>query len=267
MRRHALIPVAVLGLSWPAPGAEPPPPSAPVLTVATYNINWGNADLPGMARTIRKADADVVALQEVNAVSEAALRKRFGRDYPHSVFKPGAAASGFGFLSKRPLANVRYLERKHGFFGTYIADVQAGGKSIQLVNVHLQPAIPKDGAGAAAIIALYQKTEATRAQEMKRIAGHLAKDRPVVVLGDFNSLPGGAATTPLTGRDFKDSFAEANPDKTQATTWHWAWRGTEVKFRFDYIFPSRDFRTLESRIIPSKASDHDLVVSRLGWAK
>jgi len=39
-----------------------------------------------------------------------------------------------------------------------------------------------------------------------------------------------------------------------------------VKFRFDYIFPSRDIRTLESRIVPSDASDHDLVVSRLGWA-
>jgi endonuclease/exonuclease/phosphatase family metal-dependent hydrolase len=265
MLRHAIVLTAALCVLVPGTGAEHPPPTEPVLTIATYNINWGNADLPGVARTIRKAEADIVALQEVNAVSESHLRKRFGRDYPHSVFKPGDAASGFGFLSKRPLANVRFLEPKHGFFGTYLADVMAGGKSIQLVNVHLQPAIPKDGAGAAAIIALYQKTETTRAKEMERIGGHLAKNRPVVVLGDFNSLPGGMATAPLAGRGFKDSFAETNPDRTQATTWHWTWRGTEVKFRFDYIFPSRDFRTIESRIIPSDASDHDLVVSRLAW--
>jgi endonuclease/exonuclease/phosphatase family metal-dependent hydrolase len=262
MDRSAFIAFLLLALALPVPGAEP---AAPVLTLATYNINWGNADLPGVTRTIRKAEADVVALQEVNAVSEAHLRGQFGRDYPHSVFKSGDAASGFGFLSKLPLENVRFVEPKHGFFGTYLADVSAGGKSVQLVNVHLQPAIPKDGAGAAAIIVLYQKMEATRAKEMERIGELLAKDRPVVVLGDFNSLPGGAGMTLLTGRGFTDSFAEANPAEKQATTWHWKQQGSEVKLRFDYIFPSRDIRTLESRIVPSDASDHDLVVSRVGW--
>jgi len=225
MQRPACFAFLLLAAALPAPGAEPAAQSAPVLALATYNINWGNADLPGVTRTIRKAEADVVALQEVNAVSEAHLRKQFGRDYPHSVFKPGDAASGFGFLSKRPLENVQFVEPKHGFFGTYVADVSAGGKTVQIVNVHLQPAIPKDGAGAAAIIALYQKTEATRAKEMERIGELLAKDRPVVVLGDFNSLPGGAAMTLLTGRGFKDSFAEANPAEKQATTWHWKQQG------------------------------------------
>ncbi len=266
MRLSALLAAFVLILARPVPGVEPDSSAAPVLTLATYNINWGNADLPGVARTIRKAEADVVALQEVNAVSADYLKKRFGPDYPYSVFKPGDAASGFGFLSKRPLANVRFVEPKHGFFGTYLADVSAGDKTVQVVNVHLQPVLPKDGAGAAAILALYRKTEATRAKEMERIGELLAKDRPVVVLGDFNSLPGGAALAQLSARGYTDSFAEANPADQQATTWHWKWQGTEVKFRLDYVFPSGDFKTRESRIVPSDASDHDLVVSRLAWA-
>ena len=47
-----------------AHGAEPA--AQQTLTVATFNINWGNPDLPGVANVISRSQADLVALQETN---------------------------------------------------------------------------------------------------------------------------------------------------------------------------------------------------------
>ena len=46
-----------------------PPPDS--LNIATYNINYGNVNLPLVAETILRSRADVVALQETNEESEA----------------------------------------------------------------------------------------------------------------------------------------------------------------------------------------------------
>lgn len=53
-----------------AAGAQPDPAAArngrrqPGFTVATYNVNWGNVDLRQTVDVLRKAEADLVLLQE-----------------------------------------------------------------------------------------------------------------------------------------------------------------------------------------------------------
>ena len=82
--------ILLTAIFWAAvrlPGTTTNPASGPTtkpnvkFTVATYNINYGNVDLKKIARIIRKADADLVCLQETNRQSEKHLRRALRRKY------------------------------------------------------------------------------------------------------------------------------------------------------------------------------------------
>jgi len=55
--------------------------------VATFNINWDNPNLKEIVRVIRQSQADLVALQETNAVSERFLQAQLGRQYRYVKFR------------------------------------------------------------------------------------------------------------------------------------------------------------------------------------
>ena len=44
-------------------------------------------------------------------------------------------AEGFGFLSKRPLRDLKFLAPEHGIFGAWIATVDLGGRAVQEVTL------------------------------------------------------------------------------------------------------------------------------------
>lgn len=131
----AVLTLAALGA---ASQADTPEPAAPKkLRVASYNINYGNANLKAVVEAIKKADADVVALQETNRTSERYLRKHLRKHYRHMHFEHAKRAGGFAFLSRFRLEKVRHLPRTVGWFGTYVATVKFEGRDVHLANVHL----------------------------------------------------------------------------------------------------------------------------------
>ncbi len=234
-------------------------------SVATYNINYGNVNLKEVVKTIRKADADLVCLQETNRQSEKRLRRAFRRKYRYMYFRNSRAAGGFGVLSKSPIKKVQYLPRKHGYFGTLLFRTKLGSKEVQVANIHLHPTVPRRGENFAELLKLFSKTEAVRTREIKYIHDNLTKTLPTILIGDFNSPPYMTVPIFLAKCGFSDSFAAATPGADAHITWRWRHRDVEWKFRLDYIFCNKHFRALASRIIKSDASDHYLVVSTLGW--
>ena len=242
----------------------------PDFSIATYNINYGNADLSGVVRTIRKAKADVVALQETNKRSERYLRKLLKKTYPHMVFHHAPAAGGFAMLSKVPLEKSTCrppLRSAGGWFGTQTAFVTLGGRQLMLVNVHLTATVPSKDANTRAALVLFRKTEAVRDKEIRHIVEHLPKRWPVVVLGDFNSIPG-LSSVPgfMTARGFTDCLADVVDDADGLPTWRWKRGRTEFKFRLDYIFSARtNARPVKGKVIRSNASDHFLVTCSYQW--
>lgn len=242
---------------------------APALTIATYNINWGNPDLKTVVAAIREARADVVALQETNAESEVFLRKELKDEYPHREFHAAAAAApvgGFAFLARKPFKSVTFIEPRFGLFGAFVAEVEFQHASVQIVNAHLQPGIPKGNEGLRGIWRLFQDMEDIHAQEIESLYESVAKDKAAIVLGDFNSLPTLSAPAFLKEKGFTDSFAAVNKDADRQATWHWKENGVEYRFRLDYIFHSAQISTIESKIVKREASDHYLLVSRLRYA-
>lgn len=256
----------------PAPPASAPSAAAPsgaercFLTVATYNINWGARDLRQIAATIRQTEADVVCLQETTPRAERHLRRTLRDLYPHMHFEGHdgrVAAERFGFLSKSPLRNVVFLPPRHGLFGSCRAEVESGGRTVQIVNVHLQPVIVRAGAGLREAYAGLARTEETHAREIAHILKHVTADVPTVIAGDFNSLSTFRAPMVLKERGFVDSFAHVNENPESTPTWRWKLRQGELALRIDYIFHTEEFATRQSKVVESSASDHRLVVSRL----
>ncbi|MFB3891901.1 MAG: endonuclease/exonuclease/phosphatase family protein [Phycisphaerae bacterium] len=253
----------------PAPSPASRPATAPAkFKVATYNILCLNRDLKAVVETIRKADADFVAIQEANEASVAYFRKELGKDYPHIVgdaLDP-SGGRGLAILSRTPLTDRRYLPPQFAWCGTQFVTAQLGGRKVLAVNVHLISTSPIK-ADLKSMAALFTATEGTRIKEIKRIVENLPKDQdaPIIMLGDFNSPSRLSAPQYLLASGFIDSMGAITSDPDMHPTWRWEQRPDLLRIRLDYVFHTPQLRTLDCRIIPCDASDHYPVVSTLQW--
>jgi len=264
-----LIAVVASGLAGPRsrPASAPASKPAVTFTVASYNINYGNPDLPSVVKTLRKANADLVCLQETNRKSARYLRAKLAGLYRHIGFRHAGGAGGFGFLAKKPIKAVKFIPRKFGYFGAWVVRARLGGRNVHVANVHLVPIVPRRNEGLAGLIALWLRTEGIRGKEIAHICASLPAKGPVLIVGDLNSTSQMQAYRYLTGRKYVDSFASVTPRADKHVTWGWRYRGVDWQFRIDHIFHGPQVKTVASRIVKSNASDHRLLVSTLTWAK
>ena len=239
------------------------------LTVATFNINFGNVALGEIEKAIRQADADIVCLQETTRQSEQFLRRKFAGQYRHIRFvgyRGFYYAERFGFLSKIPLAKLKYDPPQHGLFGTYYTTISHAGIDIRIANVHLTPFVVRRGSNVRQAMAAINGTEVAHRDEIHQIVDNLDFTEPALVVGDFNSLATFYAPSELIRRGMTDSFADVTERPDAHPTWHWKLGQGEIQFRIDYVFHTNDFRTVSSRIIQSQGSDHYLLLSELKLA-
>lgn len=257
----------------PATASQPATQAATApaeLTVMTYNILYANRDLNETAAVIRDGRADVVALQETNRASAAALRRELGRLYPSMRFHEAPGAGGLALLAKQPLKDIRVLPPTHGPFATLVATVAVNGRDVTIANVHLTPTAPPTRLTPEDLVGTFNGAEQLRAQEITDILKRLPGATPTVILGDLNGPPGSIAPARLIESGYIDSFAApaeqgengpAEPD--DRSTWRGGWADQEVGLRVDYVFHSRHLTTAASRVVAEQASDHDAVVATL----
>lgn len=263
--RVVVVLATVLAATALARAQQPPAPPTADFTVATFNVNYGNPDLDGIVRSIRKSDADLVVLQETNRQSEAFLRRGLKNTYPHMVFSQARdVAGGFAMLSKVPLEKSRYLPPRPadgGWFGTQAARVMLAGREMVIVNIHLTATVPSRNMDAKGLLALFARTEAVRDREIRTIVGALPKRWPVFVLGDFNSVPKLSGVPDfMTKSGFTDCLGAIIQDVDSVPTWHWKLRGVDYRTRLDYIFSARiNAMPVSGAVLESDASDHYLV--------
>ena len=236
------------------------------LRIATFNINYGNVDLPDVRRAIVEADADLICIQESTRDSERFLTEQLRGDFPHMVFKGHQGkyyAERFGFLSKTQLSHVDYTPPVDGLFGTYFASIKHNGRVVNVVNVHLSPFVVQRGSNLPQAISALTKVEAVHQKEIESIIRRIDAKNPTIVCGDFNSLSGFSAPTRLDEIGLIDSFASVTENPDSQPTWQWPLGRSKIQFRIDYVFHSDHFRTISSKIIPTTGSDHFLTVSEI----
>jgi len=232
----------------PAPDFSP---KEPHLSVVTYNINWG---CPAPARVIeflRRADADIVFLQETHRHWEEALRTHLAKSYSHFEFHEGPGAGGIAYLSKYPLKNVKLVKPVAGWFPALRADVETPIGRVQLLNVHLRPPLSNRGSVS---LGVFRRIPDIHRRELALFLGHTDPKVPLIVAGDFNENEKGGSLRELLGHGYTDALSGYD---TRSRTWIWRTRfGLRLSNRYDHIIYNDHLHCTGAAVPRVRASDH-----------
>jgi endonuclease/exonuclease/phosphatase family metal-dependent hydrolase len=177
----------------------------------TYNIHQGydDANVPSLdriAEIIRAEDPDVVVLQEVargwmitqQHDSLTVLAERLGMRY---VFGPTIGdAFGNAVLSRLPMSDVRHVPfaRQAAFRHLPRGAIFVRIADVLVIATHLDHI-----SGATEV----------RQGQVHTILSHWNNERPAIVIGDLNALPGSAEMSLLEGAGFRDLAKDDGADQ------------------------------------------------------
>ena len=259
LARLAIVLAAVCLASLPAFAEDPV-----TLRLMTYNIHHaegvdGKFDLGRIARLIKAEKPDLVAVQEVDvktrrasgADQAAKLAELTGMHYAFGKFMDYSGGEyGQMVLSRFPIKASKNHPLPPGTEPRTAMEIRVevpfhGGEKRELVFVgnHLYATAPQ------------------RLAQAKRLVGLYAEERaPVILAGDFNSLPLDPPMA-LLGEIWTDPTL-----MDDGKTWPSGRPGMEI----DYILyrPAAAFRFVSSKVGTEKvASDHRSVVTVLEWLR
>jgi endonuclease/exonuclease/phosphatase (EEP) superfamily protein YafD len=257
VRLLPLLAAAAFGMflaASPAARAEAAPHA---LRLLTYNVNYGNPDVAATLDAIEHADADVVLLQEVTSEWKHALLERLAARYPHRVFRvhPTRAAGGLAVLSRLPIEAEELLPcPERGWFPAERIILRTGFGKLQVLNVHLRPAIDR-----GSWIRGYVTTPPLRRREIEAYWRKMKYDLPTIVAGDFNEEPSGSAVAYLK-RHGMARIPTAGP-----TTWHYTTRvpgrtADLLRLDIDHVLIDGTLAARDARVLDAGTSDHRPVV-------
>ncbi len=228
------------------------------------------AKLDRVGRVLRRLDADVVVLQEVEHLAlleRLAAGPLAGLGYSAWLVE-GVDPRGIdvGLLSRRPPGSVRsHVEDRWAgggrLFSRGVLEVhlQLGDRLLVLLGAHLVSRIDPSA----------NTRRAAQAARIRALADGLRAlpERPaVLVLGDLNDLPGSSALRPLLGDGAFTDLGAPLPSGDG-----WTWTGGGARERIDYMLVPREDTALVARFEVvsgedvSTSSDHRPLLCDL-WA-
>ncbi len=230
-------------------------PNESDINILTYNIQRGHNlegiyDIQKTYETIKDLAADVVCMQEITPICLAELKNLFKGAYPYYV-NGTEGNSELAILSKYKIQNI---VRVPGFVD--IAQ-DRGIIAVQLMTNN----------GLKWVITTHWSADALgnlQVLSSKKMVHFISQlDNPIVVCGDFNSVPGSVAIDYLIHENLIDSWStKVLPWAMGFTTFSGPLSESKIGrllptyyFRLDHIF-SRQMKTREITVNSSKASDH-----------
>ncbi len=256
----AAVGVLVLGGSVLGPSFALNLPSAhdagPTITVLTYNI-FGHSDCTDcVVATIRQADADLVALQELTPPIAEALARDLGREYPYQVLAPEIGVTGMGTISRYPLRATGETLPGSWFTAPQLLALDFAATTIIVINAH-PDATPL--APGAAMEATIRRREA-QAQAVATFASR--QTAPLIAPGDYNTTERNDAYATLTAT-LRDSWREAGNGLGHTFPGGAAYRLNWL-VRIDYVFHSSHWRAVSAQVRAwDRSSDHRALRVRL----
>ncbi len=251
MKQHILAFFLLLSLAGYA-SAQQGPDTSVVLRVMTYNIHHGEGldgrlDLPRIARIIRESGASVVGLQEVDRGVERTDRRdlikeladltgmsfAFGKNIDHQGGDYGNA-----LLTSHPIVSE----------GNRLLPNPGGGEQRGL----LQAVLDVDGRHTLVLVTHldYQRDDTERLASADEILKAISAwgDGPVVVMGDFNTLPASPTHARLIG-PLTDVWAAVGKGDGFTSP------ASGPRRRIDWILV-RGMEPMGAEVLESDASDH-----------
>ena len=256
------------------------------IRIASYNIahgrgtvasNWDGgshaermARMAQMASLLRKIDADVVVLNEVDfdaSWSHSTNQARFLADnanYPYRVEQRNLDFRILGWtwrfgnavLSKYPISNAKAVSfPSYSWWETVLAgkkrgvvcDIETPERSVRVIGAHLS-----------------HRSELVRVRSAARLADvATASVLPTIVVGDLNSTPSGF---PNSVSDFagdnaidvldKSQYFRRSPEHPPIAASDFTFSSVEPRAIIDWILIPREWNFEEYTVEPSELSDH-----------
>lgn len=252
-----------------APALGTPPRE---LVVASFNVLYENAsqsdagedvvDTETVHAVAALAEADVILFQETNPPFERAIRKALAGTHTTCAFHAPVRYSpgGLGFCARTDFAveTEREIDSPVAWFPAQHVVLRRGDARIQLLNVHLRPAIGARDAWWQANAA----TIADRDTEMNLYVSRLEPGVPAFIVGDFNDPNHGGVVSTLEARGFASALGlargRATPGKEEPPRPTWRWAGEpplEVELDHVMVDPTR-FEVLRGEVRHIGRSDH-----------
>lgn len=293
--RYAIIQLVVLASCWIPINTyfpvnfktkEIPEKSFKVLSYNVRGFNWltgKDARKNPMIDYIAESGADIICLQEFaistrkdkrGIITESELNKIL-KKYPYRSIerlgnRKGHTAYGIACYSKFPIKKSALLPLNSTFNGAAIYEMEINGKTVTLVNVHLESnrinaedkqlysnflsnSADKETFDAVAnnIQERLGVAYKSREEQANIISQYIAKEGTIatIVCGDFNDTPISYAYHKIKG-DMIDAYA--NSGSGQGITYH----ENRFWFRIDFIMHSLAFQSYNSEVGDVKYSDH-----------
>ena len=251
------------------PEEAPRPRRSPVtVTVASYNVLYALAAEDGTvdADTLERAtslDADVLLLQETNAIWEAALRPALARRYERCVFHEPKkwAPEGLALCAKGTIVEDELLPSELGWFPAQRAVAEVSGVTLQILNLHLRPAV----ANPAEWVDSHVKTRHERAREIRDYLPRLRADLPTILGGDMNEQPEGDLFGELARAGYDSALPKGG---VAADTWMWAGAEPPLSFQLDHLaYSASQLRLERAAVLDGGRSDHRAIVATFQWSE
>ena len=240
-----VVPFAVLLVSYAPlllPRAQAVVDDSESLTIMTYNLNRANHDAETVLQIIRSADADVVALQEINLTIEQAVATQLIDEYPHQAIHATAGYHGQAVLSRYPIVADEFWRT---ILGHQRVELDVDGQRITLYNVH-----------PIHHFAFLAGTDFwTRGHEINDILSRTATEAyPTLLVGDFN-MTDQSEDYANVRRQFSDSFRDVG--QGMGFTWPQHFGRLPLFSRIDYIFYDANFEAVSAQVWETGGvSDH-----------
>ena len=222
--------------------------------VLQWNI-WNNEDIDNIIKELKRIDADIVCIQELAIKDDNDIKIRKLKELYSYIYyeKADTFLDGYSqcntILSKYPLydKNYTYVQKPTDNKNDYSkegrvyveAKVKINEKELTICTTHLS------------YTDRFIETE-EKDKEVTNLINCIKKDN-YILTGDFN--------TNKTSKYIKwlEEKLINNDTSNTWTTKHFSYNGfteTELNWKLDYIFTTKDIKVKETKVIDTKYSDH-----------
>ncbi len=245
-------------------------PNEDIAKVLNYNVHEfspisGYEGINSISKFIIEESPDIVCLQEFKNIPYLSPEEMIGyfENIPYRYIEHSDDSHlGLAIMSKFKILKRGFINFEDSANRVIWADLSTKKGTVRVINIHLQTtglAVKRiKGEGIISIIkALKNNNEkrAAQAEEVKLLVDTTV--HPVILCGDMNDTPSSYTYTKLKGEKLTDGFRESG-SKLGGT-----YRGMTGLFRLDYIFHSKEFKSVRYTTPDKEWSDHRPVISEL----
>jgi vancomycin resistance protein VanJ len=243
-------------------------PGQPPLTVATFN-RYGYSDILTLEAFKRTGLPDILALQETLPHQFNETIVSLGDELPYHLLSQDS--TGLAIFSRYPISRLPSQDLQDSRWFVMKSAVETPAGRVVVYNVHMTTTRVLSYLSDPGFIPeiITYTSQARREMAQRLVEDIAAEERPVVLLGDFNSTPLNAPAY-IIGQVLTDAYVSAG----------WGFghtfpsielsvgplRSLSQMVRIDMIFVSSEFEPVLARVGEFFGqSDHLPVVSQLAW--